>query len=239
MLNILSNFQPFTNNLIEYYNINDVRVFAEFDAEVFNDTIIIIEPFIIKDNYYSIHKVWQRYLKQEHPKTKLLVLGLRDCKNPNYIDFLNFPEVIDDKIQYAKEAKDNIILPIDGEDVYEIIRFLFEGHNNDGLSDIIMMLKPSVDALYKNYSQETLTSFLSDLNSFFERWEKVETFFIYLPFFPLIKDIDFKMKEVENYFTIDEHQFKKAELINIVDDVNLCMRKLKGIEKKYFTQENQ
>ena len=101
-------------------NLDAYLTYQGFQIELVNpmnytpaDVLIVAEPYIIKYNSFSIHRIWRRYLYYHSPETKLLVCGysakkhsITSLPHANYINLINPPKDLSIFIENAKKVSD-------------------------------------------------------------------------------------------------------------------------------------
>jgi len=244
MINILSNYEPFTKNLINHFNIKEVRIFREFEHEILNSPVIIVEPFHIENYYCSVNSVWQSYLKQEYPENKLLVLGLFDFYHSNYIDFLHFPKDLKKFISNAKPVKDGLIkFPEEGFNVHQKIKQFFKGHGGKSVISQLSRIKFSIEAIYSNLDDfdeiqnDLIPNFLlPELTDLIKRWKSYSLFFPYLPFCKILNKFQISLISIVNELS---KNISKQIIIDLLlqETIKDIIKNLFLIDKKYIRPE--
>ena len=164
---------------------------------------IIVEPYIINKEYYSILTVWKRYLAEKAKDTKLLVVGFKRCDHPNYVNLLGLQPDFDwrEKINEALPTTNDWPMLNDlknGADVLDKFSMFFVGHNHESIIDCITYVRATLNnaniALFgskilkkekqnfKTIWETILVPGRTKLREFYSRWQNYKGFFEIMPF---------------------------------------------------------
>ena len=183
-----------------------LNFFTSIQKVDFSDfkSVLIIEPYILKGEYFSIFSVWKRYLADRAQDTKLIIAGFKDITHPNYINLLdltaafNWISKTESAYPCTVEWPDTLDLK-DAPDILDMkLSSFFTGHNHDSIIDCIAHVRATLNnaniALYgseilKKEKQDfeliwktILIPDRSKLREFYNRWQTYIDYFDIMPF---------------------------------------------------------
>lgn len=218
---------------------------------VLNDesVLIIFEPVKIGEIYYSVYKVWKRYVEVRFPPSRIIVAGFINHQSHNYIDLLNLPEDFQTFTSNALPVSVDWDIPVECLDLLEKMRSFFEGHGKDSLISQLNKIQQSLNVAYvtamegedddfQEIRDSLLTPyFIPEWEELRRRWDYYSSFFEYLPFMPVMKSIGKAVNEISVFFSTD-HINRDAFLDQHFDDnIRHVIQKLLEIDKDYIRPE--
>jgi len=180
---------------------SNITHFSSFDTRLLApEVLIILEPFLIKNIYFTISTIWRRYLSIHAPETRLVVMGVCEFQSVNYIDILNFPAKITSFLKNALPVTADWQIPIDGANILDRIRRFFAGHGGVSVVSKLSGLRQTLDIAYsklregsntfEELKKELLLPFaIVEWQEVITRWQYSLPLFEYLPFYPTIQEI--------------------------------------------------
>lgn len=220
---------------------------STFMLERPNKYFLIVDSYHKLGFYYSISQTWKRYLSLHSPKTKLIVAGFSNYKNSNYIDLLNFPDDFNAFIKNTLPVSDDWEIPIDGENLLDTMLRFFEGHGRESVLSALSSLKQTINMVFTDLSlgysftdiwhQLISSQAKPELEILLHRWLQYYPYFEYLPFYPLIQEINDDFSDLSEIIACnkpDEHLF-----LNYPLEEKLCRiyYQLVEIDKLYIRPE--
>lgn len=173
-------------------------------------TIIIVEPYQVKNQYLSIYHIWKRFLAVKSPHTKLIIAGFCDIDHPNYLQLLEVHEDfdLDSYLEMALPSTQEWETDLNphGRDynVLSRLKRFFKGHNYESiidsiskvrqvLSDADLSVKGSKSANrkkedFKKVWVNQLHKKKPYFRSFYSRWSNYKAYFECLPIIPQLKE---------------------------------------------------
>lgn len=217
---------------------------------VLNDesVLIIFEPVKIGGIYYSVYKVWKRYIEVRFPSSRIIVAGFINHQSPNYIDLLNLPEDFQTFVSHALPVSLNWEAPIECADVLERMKQFFKGHGKDSLISQLNKIQQSLNVAYVTAMEKEgdfqeiqdllLTPyFIPEWEELRRRWDYYSSFFEYLPFLPVMKSIGKAVNEISVFFS--GNRINRDIFLNQQFDEKIrhVIQKLLEIDKDYIRPE--
>lgn len=191
----------------------EIAHFSSFDTRLLApEVLIILEPFLVKNIYFTISPIWKRYLSIHAPETRLVVMGVREFQSANYIDILNFPPKIDYFLENALPVNVDWEVPIDGASMLNRLHRFFEGHGGISVVSKLSGLLQTLDIAY-NKLREGANTFdelkkelllpyaIAEWQQIITRWQFSLPLFEYLPFYPTIQEITEIFSDLSKNFT--------------------------------------
>ncbi len=153
---ITGNLNNIVHSLNEHYLIHQLDELprrlntAEFNIDKFKTAkrsyLLIIEPHRISKRFVTISELWRRFLSQESPETKLIVLGFLGHTDNNYVDLLKLPINLSGFINTARNVSANYEIPNDGANSLDLITGIFKTHSENSLYSQIIAVKQTLDS---------------------------------------------------------------------------------------------
>lgn len=251
------------HNLVEFNS--DLETLSSFDA------ICLVEPYeclatlddIKKAGpYISIYHVWKRYLAEEAPQVKLLILRYTDDEHPNVIPLLSIHASFDwaAKIKKAIPCKEEWKeFPQESVPTAEQkLQLFFKGHNNFGFVDVVARVRQHLNHIYHELSQQGDDAFpalwesqvipnLEDMRLLFYRWRNYQPYFKVMPFWNILIDLDIdnflnSLLNICNTVLSKDHDQVKENRekfmdLNAYERLDKIQHQLNFFNKKYVTPE--
>jgi len=246
---LYSNIPEVVHSLQKYYfqfETPKIKFFSAFETKLQSaSTIIILEPFRIKNIYFIISPLWKRYLSVHTPDTKLVVLGFCEYQGDNYIDILNFPDDFIARVKNARSVSSNWDIPIDGADMLKWIEGFFEGHGGSSVMSKLNELHQTIDIASQKLidGSYTFDEIKNDLllpyaipewQELMSRWQYYFPLFQYLPFYPTIQEIQGIFSDLSENFAC----FFREENLLLKKQINVKIKqvsqKLTEIDRLYI-----
>lgn len=207
--------------------------------------IIIIDPFLINQIYFTISPFWKRYLARQAPETRLIVMGFVEYRSRNYIDLLNLPEDFEAFLENAQPVNAEWEIPIDGANMLEYMQRFFEGHGGQSLLSKLNAVMMTFNIACTNLS-DGVSSFeevwhellrpygLPEWRELLARWKNYWPYFEYLPFFPTMQEIDAIFSDISAVLScerLDKSLFLQHSFDEKLSEVH---QKLTEIDRLYI-----
>ena len=192
------------------------------------DSIILIEPYKLQNEYYQIHDVWKQYLNATYPEITLLILSFSKIDHPNHIDILDLPSDLMGKIQNAMPTKREWIISGQGRRISTRLSVLFKTHGLESILDLLSNLNQSINLLTVfsvEVNRSTTESNFHEIRKIacqdtLKAVEKIDGYFPYfkiLPFYSQIKGMMNLLYEIgeilsDNTFTIQTMKHSNFEI---------------------------
>ena len=240
---LLSNLQRISKTIIEYFtneaiqpisNINDINLKN-------NKTIVIIDPFLINNEFVTISPIWKQYLKEKPFDFPLIVMGFRYYSETNYIDLLRLPNKLETVIKKAKPVREEWYIPIDGLDLRVRFASYFKGHGEESIFSILNKLCQSFNVAYlkiedKDIEMDKIMSNLiypyaiPEWRKFVKSWNKFlklyKSYSDYLPFNKVMITINKLIKK---------HTERGEEIVRNASDVEILYHELMTVKDSLET----
>lgn len=241
-----------TANLLidKYFNETDIQLISEMVFFQYSTTkrILIIEPYRLKNIYFTISLIWKNFLAIHSPKTKLIVMGFCNFQSRNYIDLLYLPEDFEAYMENALSVSEDWEIPIDGADMRDYLKRFFEGHGGNSLLSKLNQLKQSIniaqtqivnkEAAFQEIWDELLLPYAKpEWQELINRWKNYYPYFEYLPFYATMQEIDKKFLKLSEIFTCDEPSEKLFLNLDIDAALTHIHQQLTEIDRLYIRPE--
>jgi len=229
----------FTKHKIDKLNLNHPLNYKNF---------VLIEPFKIKNIYFTISPIWKYYLAVHSPNTKLIVMGFMNYQNSNYVDLLNLPKDFNTYVENALPVSANWEIPIDGADMLDYLKRFFAGHGGNSLPSKLNAIRQTFNIAYTQLANKQ-TNFKEIWNELLlpygkpewrelmNRWQNYYPYFEYLPFYPTIQEIDQKFSEISEFFTCINPKEKLFLNQGFDSQLTSIYQKLSEIDRLYIRPE--
>ncbi len=251
------------HNLVEFNN--DLETLSSFDA------VCLVEPYeclATLDNakkagpYISIYHIWKRYLAEEAPQVKLLILRYTDDEHPNVVPILSIHASFDwaAKIKKTLPCKEEWKAfpqePLPSAE--QKLQLFFKGHNNFGFVDVVARVRQHLNHIYHELSKQGDDAFpelwesqvipnLEDMRLLFYRWRNYQPYFKLMPFWSILIDLDIDnflnalLNICNTVLSKDHGQIKdsreKFMELNAYERLDKIQHQLNYFNKKYITPE--
>lgn len=253
----------YQHNLVEFNS--DLESLSSFDA------ICLVEPYeclaTLDDNkkagpYISIYHVWKRYLAEEAPEVKLLILRYTNDEHPNIVPLLSIHASYDweTKIKKAQscqeEWKNFSDEPIPSAE--QKLQLFYKGHNNFGFVDVVARVRQHLNHIYHELSKQGDDAFpdlwesqvipnLEDMRLLFYRWRNYQPYFKLMPFWNTLISLDIDnflnslLKVCNTVLSKDHDQISESRKtfmsLNAYERLDKIQHQLNYLNKKYVTPE--
>lgn len=215
------------HNLVRFNS--DIQTLIPFDA------ICLVEPYeclaTLDDvqkagPYISIYHVWKKYLAEEAPNVKLLILRYTDEDHLNIVPLLtihpsfDWAAKINRAISCGKDWDDFPAEPLPTAE--KKLKLFFKGHNNFGFVDVVARVRQYLNHFYHELGQQGEDAFpqlfekqilphLEDLRLLFYRWRIYQPYFKAMPFWNELKNL-----EIDSFLS----SLLEACSMNLLNDPN-------------------
>lgn len=110
-VNLLQKYLHFQNYQFEEYDLGKIDKNTLY--------LILVEPCKIGTQYFTINKIWKRFLQGNGYSTKLIVASYSNCEHSNHLDLLNLPANLEKWLEGIRKVDDFKIdrLIIDDEEI--------------------------------------------------------------------------------------------------------------------------
>lgn len=152
--------------------------------------------------YLASARVWQVWLHEHAPKTKLMVLSLTEASGapPNVLDLLNLPAPLSERFEQAYDCSTTwVIPPTIGIDLRQRLDEFMVGHGNQSLMEAMGNLRKYLTSLDSEMHDQNLQEYQTALRRLeakperkrqmldawallLDRWSRIAEYIPYLPF---------------------------------------------------------
>ena len=208
------------------------------------DVLILQEPIVINNNYLSVSLCWKRYLKLHSPKIVLIIAGIGEISDVNYLDLLQLPKDIQAFIENARQVEEEWIPKTTGGiDVARKLNRFFEGHGDESFTDelykMLRICKIAKDELtihktdFESVKNELLLAnkLPHKWNVLQSRWQFYMPYFKGLPFFKHFQALDEILQALAPFFAGDckrEDLFWKTDCVERLETLKSGLEKIEA-----------
>lgn len=218
----VSNNQLIETKLKEYFNQQNIS-FTPYAYEQQKATavpyLMIIEPFRIRENMYSIHEIWKSYFTINQEKyVKLIVVDFYDYDCPNYLNLLKMPVDIHKWLASIHDLNQDWCIEQQqiglNQNVIQPMTKFFKGHGPNSLfqnlnawqfsvKNIHYTITGEIDRTYEEALKRVFPRAQKQWQEFRQRWRSYHIFFTCCPFALEKKKIISLLEQIEPYFLED------------------------------------
>lgn len=206
--------------------------------------LFVFSPVWNGFQYLSIEGIWAKYLAQDYPTAKLIVVGNQESMDANFVDVLQWPNDLAAFIEQAQEAgrfKSEMPVFTGGVDMTERMKRFLKGHGNESMAsicnDIHLNLVPGPGILKRTpHLVHTILEVLNrpiaknNWKTLSIRWINYQPFFGYLPFYAIFSEMGQLMESMRPYFEDEDTNTDNIE--QWFTFVLPCLERLKQLLKK-------
>lgn len=207
--------------------------------------LLIVEPFRIREDYYSIHKIWQTYfVKQGFTEMKIIVAGFYECSCNNYLNLLKVPNNFWDWKEILLSLENGWCIGDTGfnREVTRPMKNFFKGHDQRSLFQKLNYWQQSVKNIHyaiqgeinKTYAQAIKRIFPLARRQWIEfqnRWRNYHIFFTCCPFALEKKSIIRLLNQIGPYFEAthpSEELFYEVKCMESLEQIRNELKKMDG-----------
>lgn len=226
---------------------SDAIAFVDFDhkAHLFQaDTLLIVEPYEVKNNLVNIHTIWKKYLLKQGLEKQLIIAGFEQNENPNYVNVLSLKTDLEKAVQNSKYISDDCQYPINYDDITEKLKVFLKGHGEKSLSKeftaVLMKIKNMKSAIERTISmpytyvkKKSYSKAKHDWKIFTAKWKDYKEYFDNCPFYEEKIAIQQNVDLLNPFFECDPTQ-KIFKEIDCLERVELINEQLNKMEKYVF-----
>ncbi len=218
--------------------------------KVFFEALLIFSPILHAHQYQSPEGVWARYLANEYPAVKMVVLGSIASKDPNYINLFDLPidwQVFLAQVPPAKRFLQEKPVFTDGMDMEEKLKRFLVGHGNESVASIVgdtyIKLVPKLKSLRNDADGSVVQKLIGELSEeraanmrriLAARWYNYQNAFDYLPFHSIFEGLKVSIPLILDTTAWDipkSHEEAKTALILYLENLKTAQADLHALDE--------
>ncbi len=172
-----------------------------------NPNLIIVEPILIDEEYFTISTFWRIWLAKHSPNTKLITASFfEQVGDSNHLCLVQFPSNFSAFLETAKPVSEMSETKVLGKNILGKIRKFLDGHGEESLLKLITELKSQLDTMLfllqddAELAQVLEVTWQGDGEKIHkqlqQRMENYQAYFQYLPLWETYKTV---LSEIQNF----------------------------------------
>ncbi|MFT5917440.1 MAG: hypothetical protein ACJAWV_003911 [Flammeovirgaceae bacterium] len=169
--------------------------------------LLIIEPLLIAEEYFTVSTFWRVWLEKNSPNSKLITASFfEQVGDSNHICLTQFPADFSTFLEQAKSISEFSEQKILGKNILGKIRKFLDGHGEESLLKMITELKSQLDTMLfllmddAELEQVLEVTWQGDGEILHEQLlKRMEEYKSYFQYLPLWEDYKNTLSEIQNF----------------------------------------
>jgi hypothetical protein len=207
------------------------------------EIFFIFSPLWDGKYYQSVESIWEKYMAQNSPGAKLLIIGSNPGNHPNYLDGFFLPQEWRKTIEALPSASGfakNAVTLTYGLNIEERLYGFLMGHGNNSLAEVCKKLYPYLDAakqvLELEGNEQKKQDVIFELSSghakalwltLHLRWLNHCHIFTFLPFHQIFQELVGLMKNLEHIF--EESEDNDEDYLHLTTKATPALQQMRNL----------